>query len=481
MDQTLRRKIFAGRRVRKLRNELGLSQSGMAGELGISISYLNLIERNERPLTAQLLIKLSETYSIDPRSFAQEEELRAAVEMEEIFSDPIFQQSPVPRVEIAVLADDAPGVSEAVKRLYRSYIEIREFQMGTGGKSTKDERGEVVLAAGVEDPVEQTRSFLEQAGNYFPLLESRAEEIARELSVGSGSLFEAIVERLRERHGIRVQIAAINDMRRILRHYDRHRKKLMISELVDASGRTFQAAFQLGLLEAEHELDALSAKVGEPDTAAQRLARITLCNYFAAALMMPYTVFHDAAETLSYDLDVLSARFSASFEQVAHRLTTLARPAKRGIPFFMIRVDAAGNVSKRFSSGSFPFSRFGGTCARWNIHSAFRSPGTIERDIVEMPDGTKWFSISRTVQRRATPWGEPGAQFVLGLGCELKYASHLVYSKGIDLKSHDATPIGINCRLCERPDCAQRASPPLMRRLNVSENTRGLSPFEIGK
>ncbi len=481
LEQTLRRKIFAGRRVRKLRNELGLSQNGMAGELGISVSYLNLIERNERPLTAQLLIKLSETYSIDARSFAQEEEIRAAVEMEEIFSDPIFQQSPVPRSEIGALAEDAPGVSEAIKRLYRSYVEIREFQMGTADQSTKDERGEVVLAAGVEDPIEQTRSFLEHSGNYFPPLESRAEDIARELSAANGSLFETIVDRLQTRHGVSVQITTIDNMRRILRHYDRHRKKLMISELVDPSSRTFQAAFHLGLLEAGQELDSISLKVGALDTAAQKLARITLGNYFAAALMMPYTAFYEAADAHFHDLDVLSARFSASFEQVAHRLTTLARPTKRGIPFFMIRVDAAGNVSKRFSSGSFPFSRFGGTCARWNIHSAFRNPGTIERDIVEMPDGTKWFSICRTVQRRATPWGEPGAQFVLGLGCELKYAKQLVYSRGLDLKSHDATPIGINCRLCERPDCAQRASPPLIRRLIINENTRGLSPFEMGK
>ncbi len=467
--------------MRKLRNELGLSQSGMAGELGISVSYLNLIERNQRPLTAQLLIKLSESYSVDARSFAQEEEIRAVVEMEEIFSDPIFQQSPISRSEIGLLVEDAPDISEAIKRLYRSYMEIREFHTGGAAQSSKDERGENQRSAGADDPIEQTRIFLERAGNYFPTLEKIAEGIAGEMQAKNGSIFEAIVERLKSRHGVTVQIATLDSMRRLLRHYDRHRKKLMISELVDASSRTFHAAFHLGLLEASDELDSLSQKVGAAESQPQKLARITLCNYFAAALMMPYTAFFDAAESNAYDLDILCARFSAGFEQVAHRLTTLARPAKRGIPFFMIRVDAAGNVSKRFSSGSFPFSRFGGTCARWNIHSAFRNPGSVERDIVEMPEGTKWFSISRTVQRRATPWGDLGAQFVIGLGCDLKYANQLVYSRGLDLKSRDATPIGINCRLCERPDCAQRASPPLMRRLIINENTRGLSPFEIRK
>jgi XRE family transcriptional regulator, fatty acid utilization regulator len=478
VDQNSRRKIFAGRRVRKLRLELGLSQNGMAGELGISLSYLNLIERNQRPLTAQLLIRLSESYAVDARSFAQEEEIRAAVEMEEIFSDPIFQQSPIPRSEIALLTEDAPEISEAIKRLYRSYIEIREVQIGSSLQSTKDERGETARPAVSEDPVEQTRIFLEQSGNYFPTLESKAESVALELH---GLNFETIVERLKKRHGIAVQIVTLENMRHLLRHFDRHRKKLLISELADANSRTFQVAFHLGLLEANAELDALSQKVGAPDTTTYKLARVTLCNYFAAALMMPYAAFHEAATSNGYDIDILCARFSTSFEQVAHRLATLARPAKRGIPFFMIRIDAAGNVSKRFSSGSFPFSRFGGTCARWNIHSAFRNPGSVERDIVEMPEGTKWFSISRTVQRHATPWGDLGAQFVIGLGCDLKYAGQLVYSRGLDLKSHAATPIGINCRLCERPDCAQRASPPLMRRLVVNENTRGLSPFEMRK
>jgi XRE family transcriptional regulator, fatty acid utilization regulator len=352
MDQSSRRKIFAGRRVRKLRNELGLSQNGMAGELGISVSYLNLIERNQRPLTAQLLIKLSEAYSIDARSFAQEEEIRAAVEMEEIFSDPVFQQSPIPRSEIGLLAEDAPEVSEAIKRLYRSYVEIREFQMAGAGHSMKDERGE---KGNAEDPIEQTRNFMERADNYFPSLEKKAEDIAGELKAPNGFVFEAIVERLKARHGVTVQVVPLENMRRLLRHYDRHRKKLMISELLDVSSRTFHAAYHLGLLEAAAEIDSLSQKVGAQDSPSQKLARISLCNYFAAALMMPYVEFFEAAASNAYDLDILAARFSASFEQVAHRLTTLSRPTKRGIPFFMIRVDAAGNISKRFYRGCFRF------------------------------------------------------------------------------------------------------------------------------
>jgi predicted transcriptional regulator len=444
----------------------------MAGEIGISVSYLNLVERNERPLTAQLLIRLSETYGIDPRSLAQEDDARSAAELEEVFADAIFKDAHVPRSELRVIAENSPGTAEAIKRLYRALVQARELR--PGGDPAERDASEPDRAA--VDPVEQTRSFLEQSNNYFERLEAKAGELAEELAAPAGRLLEPLAARLLERHGIRVEVSPFDSMRRLLRHYDRHRRKLMLSELLGPESRTFQAAFHLGLVEAKDELDEASAAL-LPGSDAAKLARVSLCNYFAAALMMPYRKFAEAAATLSYDLDVLRARFCASYEQVAHRLTTLSRPSQRGVPFFMIRVDAAGNVSKRFSSGAFPFARFGGTCARWSIHSAFRTPGRIVTEVIEMPDGTRWLSISRTIDERAWRWGEPGAEFVIGLGCELKYAHRLVYGRGIDLKTCEPTPIGMTCRMCGRPDCSQRAAPTMLHKMSVSEGTRGVSPF----
>jgi predicted transcriptional regulator len=262
-----------------------------------------------------------------------------------------------------------------------------------------------------------------------------------------------------------------------LRRYDHHRRQLSISELVDQPGRMFQAAYQLAFAEMRETIDGLATRLEPADGPARRLLRISLGNYFAGALMMPYGRFHAAAESLGYDIEVLRARFGASFEQIAHRLTTLARPGLKGIPFFLVRVDAAGNVSKRFSSGRFPFSRFGGTCPLWNVHATFAVPGQIVTQIIELPDTTRWFSIAHAVKRASTPWGAAERQFVVGLGCELKYAHRLVYARGRDLSAPDATPIGINCRLCERPACPQRAAPPLTRTLVVDEMTRGISPF----
>ena len=268
----------------------------------------------------------------------------------------------------------------------------------------------------------------------------------------------------------------VSVMGRTLRRFDQHRRKILLSELVETSGRTFQIAYHLGLLESADLFDRLASDLkGEQ---IKRLARVSLANYYAAAIMMPYDTFLKAAESLAYDVEVLCARFSVSFEQAAHRLTTLARPNARGIPFFMVRVDNAGNVSKRFSSGAFPFAKLGGTCPRWNIHNTFRNPGRIETQIIELPDGAKWFSISRTVRRVQVPWGEENAQFVVGLGCELKHSGKLVYARGIDLKAAVATPIGVNCRLCGRANCIQRAAPPMLRPLEVNENIRGFSPFD---
>lgn len=476
MSDEAGRKILAGGRLRRLRQELGLSQTGMATELGISVSYLNLIERNQRPVTAQVLIKLAEVYDVDPRSFARDEEQRLVGELEEIFADPLFRDAPVPRAALREIADAQPVFANAVQRLYAAYSQIREGGGGIGGEGGDADRAE---GAAPEQPVERVREFLHAANNHFPEIEALAERLADELGAGGADLFQAIVERLRDAHGLRVQILPVEVMRQSLRRFDRHRRRVMISELVEPSGRTFQAAYQLAYAEANETIDRIAAQLQPEEGTVRRLARITLANYFAAALMMPYARFLQAAETLEYDVEVLCARFSASFEQVAHRLTTLARPSARGVPFFLVRADTAGNVSKRFSSGSFPFSRFGGTCPRWNLHQTFRAPGRVLCDVVELPDGARWFSIARTVRRAAQPWGEPEAQFVIGLGCELKYASRLVYARGMDVKNREPTPIGVNCRLCERANCAQRAAPPLMRALSVDETTRGVSPFSF--
>lgn len=471
------KKLFVGPRFRRIRQQLGLSQTQIAEGLGISPSYINLIERNQRPVTAQILLRLAETYDLDLRDLATADEDRFFAELNEIFSDPLFRQIDLPKQELRDLAELCPGVTHALQRLYAAYTEAR--------------RGETMVAAQFADrdegagsrfeanPIERVRDLIEANRNYFPELETAAEALRDEINVTPQELLAALIERLRERHSVQVRIMPVDVMRETLRRWDRHRRQLLISELVDLPGRAFQLAIQIALAECAAPIDAIVARAGALDDITRKLYRITLANYYAAAAMMPYQAFHAAAETLGYDLQVLGQRFNAGFEQICHRLTTLQRPNARGVPFFMLRVDNAGNVSKRFSSGTFPFSKFGGTCPLWNVHSTFDTPDRMLQQVIELPDGSRYFSIAQMVRRPAAPWPQPQPRFAIGLGCEIRHAHKLVYAGGLDLEKVQGTPIGVNCRLCERENCSQRAEPPLTRTLIFDEYTRRVSSFSF--
>ncbi|MBN9598087.1 MAG: DUF2083 domain-containing protein [Afipia sp.] len=471
------RKLFVGPRFRRIRQQLGLSQTQIAEGLGLSPSYINLIERNQRPVTAQILLRLAETYDLDLRDLATSDEDRFFAELNEIFSDPLFRQIDLPKQELRDLAELCPGVTHALQRLYAAYTEARRGETMVAAQFA--DRNETPSTRFEANPIERVRDLIEANRNYFPELETAAETLRDEINVPAQDLFAALIERLRERHSTTVRIMPVDVMRETLRRWDRHRRQVLLSEMVDPAGRVFQLAIQLGLAECGTLFDSICNRAGPLDDTARRLYRITLANYYAAAVMMPYQPFLAAAEQLGYDLQVLARRFSAGFEQVCHRLTTLQRPNARGVPFFLLRVDNAGNVSKRFSSGTFPFSKFGGTCPLWNVHSTFDTPDRLLQQVVELPDGSRYFSVAQTLRRPATPWPHPRPRFAIGLGCEIRHASKLVYTSGMDLDKVEGTPIGVNCRLCERENCSQRAEPPLTRSLILDENTRRVSSFSF--
>jgi predicted transcriptional regulator/transcriptional regulator with XRE-family HTH domain len=464
------RKLFLGARLRRLRRELGLTQARMAQDLGVSPSYLNLIERNQRPVTAQVLLRLAEAYELDLRSLSAETETNGA-SLAEIFADPLFKDLAISRHELSELAENAPSVAEAVARLYQSHLDHRRLAQADGP----------ALAAGAEGPAatpsDWVRDHIQSQRNMFPGLDDLGEALALELDAQAGEgRAEAVRARLLARFGVRVQIGSGELMQSALYRYDHHRRRLFLSELLAPTGRAFTTAYQLALLEAREPIDELVRRASAADPASRELLRVSLANYMAAAILAPYADFHAAAEAMDYDVARLGARFGLSFEQVCHRLTTLGRPGARGVPFFMVRTDAAGNVSKRFAAmANFPFARFGGNCPRWRLHEAFRTPGRILTQVVEAPDGMRWFTFCRTVARPGASGGED--ELALGLGCELKHAPRLAYAKGQDLAGATATPIGPACRLCERADCAQRAAQPLGRSLAVDPYKKAIEPY----
>ncbi|HEY3799853.1 MAG TPA: short-chain fatty acyl-CoA regulator family protein [Caulobacteraceae bacterium] len=472
MAQAPERKLFLGPRLRRLRRELGLTQTRMAEDLAVSPSYLNHLERNQRPITAQVLLRLAEAYDIDIRSLSADHEAAGAQDLTEVFADPLFRDLGVARHELAEVAENAPAVADAIVRLYRAYADRRRLSE-LGALPRAEEGGEGLSLM----PSDWVRDYIQAQRNFFAELDDAGEALARELKPEPQDFAAAGRQRLADRHGIQVRVAPRDVLPDSVRRYDHHRRRLMLSELLGEAGRAFSIAYQLAIAEHDPMLNAAADRAGAPDAPTRRLLKVSLANYLAAAMLMPYEAFREACERTGHDIDLIGARFGASFEQVCHRLTTLSRPTSRGVPFFMIRVDSAGNISKRFAGATFPFSRFGGSCPRWRVHEAFRTPGRFVTQIIETPDGSRFFTIARTAPRVAGHFTEEDAGLAIGLGCELKFAPRLVYSRGLDLANPDVTEIGPACRVCERPACPQRAAEPLGRTLTVDDFTKSISPY----
>ncbi len=468
------RKLFLGVRLRRIRRDLGLTQTRMAEDLAISPSYLNHLERNQRPLTAQILLRLAQTYDIDVRSLSGDGDGGGAQNLIEVLADPMFRDLAIPRHEMAEVAENAPLVAEALARLYRAHGERRRLG-ALGGP------GEDGLREGLISPPEWVTGVFQAQRNHFPELEALGESLAEDLGADPHGFAAAARARLSERFGVSVRVAPSELLPDVVRRFDHHSRRLILSERLDGAGRTFAVAYQLGLLEYDETLTALVDRAGPPDQPSSALLKVSLANYLAAAQMMPYEPFRELCERSGYDLELVRTRFGAGFEQACHRLTTLSRPTARGVPFFMMRVDAAGNASKRFAGGAFPFSRFGGACPRWKIHAAFRTPGRIINQIVETPDGARYFTFSRTVRRVAPPHGEEDSELAIGVGCELKYAPRLAYARGLDLESPAVTKIGPACRICERQGCPQRAAEPINHTLTIDQYVKMVSPFPFAQ
>jgi len=453
--------ILAGPRIKRLRRDQGLTQQGMAEMLGILDSYLALIEGNRRPLTAGLIVRLAELFDFDIRSLSQEEPGGGTATMRRRLSDPLFADLSIDRTELEAWIDNAPAAAEAFARLFDRWRE------GGGG----EQQG--------QGPVGAVRREIERWRNHFADLDAHAEALADELRIGAGDLYGAIAERLRVKHQLTIRILPFDVMPDRLRRLDLHARQLQLSELLDPAARSFQAAFQLAQIEAKAEIDALVAGAAFGDRPAERLYRRHVSAYFAAALMMPYGRFLRACETTGYDIQLLQRRFGAGYEQVAHRLTTLQRVGARGLPFFMLRIDRAGQLSKGYAgaSGSSLIDAVH-RCPLWAIHHAFDQPGRLIRQIAELEDGSRWFTIARSVRHHGGAADVPAAEHVVALGLAAEHANALALARGIDL-SGPAERIGLGCTHCQRVECVQRAAPPIGRTLTINERERGITPFSF--
>jgi XRE family transcriptional regulator, fatty acid utilization regulator len=463
-----------GGRIRAMRRRARLTQVQVAAQLGISASYLNLIEQNRRPLSASLLIKLAEILSFDLKSFSTDDDTRRTGELLEVFGDPLFDDDDVTPQEVRELVSSSPVLSRAIVRLYDAY---RSASRSTDSLAARLSEGqELTSAETLRLPTEAVSDLIQKHVNYFPDLEEGAARVWRDARLDTGDMAEQLTRYLKSHCGVEVKLQRADTMGGATRRYDPARRELVLSEVLRRGSRHFQLAYQIGLLTQSDSLNATAVDPLLTSDESRALCRVALANYFAAAVLMPYDAFLAAARNVRYDLELLGHRFRVNFEQTCHRLTTLRKPGHEGVPFHMVRVDIAGNLSKRFSASGLRFPRYSGACPRWVVFAAFLTPGEIRTQLSEMPDGTRHFWVARTVRKARGGFHAPRTEFAIGLGCEVRHASEMIYAEGVNLQARDAVvPVGITCRVCERTDCEQRAFPALQHRLTINEHVRGLS------
>jgi len=473
------RKIFAGAKLRALREQHNLTQAQLAARLEVSTSYVNQIENNQRPLTAAMMLALAEKFNLDLGELISDKTDRLLADLREALADPVFGETVPGLIEIKSTTANSPAIAHALLRLYQAWRKTNERLAGFDAAMTNSP-GQGMLSA-----YEEVRDFFHYADNYIDPLDRAAETLAGELD-GSGHNYEQKTDRLARlsdylarTHDASIKYLTPNrpDM---LRSFDRTSRTLSLNARLDPASWFFQIASQLALMEQTTRISSILDAAGFKTDEARQICRIGLANYFAGALLLPYGAFTKAAESQNYDLEQLARQFGASLEQVAHRLSTMQRPGQRGVPFFFARIDAAGTITKRHSATPLQFARFGGACPLWNVHRAFEAHGRIIRQLAETPDNNRYLCLAWSSEKRLGGYHGPTRRYAYALGCEISHADKLVYALDLNLAGEAKfDPIGVSCRICERRNCTQRSVPPIAASIAISPDARTIVPYQI--
>lgn len=461
-------KLYAGAKLREMRTRLGLTQKDFAAKLGVSLPYLNQMENNNRPVSTTVVLALAQEFGMDVTELSTGDSERLVSDMREALADPVFADAMPPMADLRLTASNAPALARAFIDLHRSYRQTHERLASLDEALGRED------ARSQTSPWDEVRDFFHYCDNYIDAVDRAAENFA-----GAAAAPQDIRSAATAQLTARGVVVAFVDMEP-LRQFDTERKILRLSSRATPQTQVFQMLLQLALLTQDKLLEATLDLARFHTDSARSIAKIGLANYFAGAALMPYRTFLAAAQDCRHDLERLSLQFGASIEQVAHRLSTMQRPGAKGLPFFFVRVDQAGTITKRHSATRLQFARFGGACPLWNVHQAFETPGRFLRQLAETPDGVGYILLARDVSKPGGSFGAPVRRYAIALGCEVRHAGSLVYADGLDVSDTGSfEPIGISCRICERKNCHQRSVPPLERQLTINENERGVLPYQV--
>ncbi|WP_317852856.1 MULTISPECIES: helix-turn-helix domain-containing protein [Albidovulum] len=469
------RKIFAGAKLRNIRQAKELTQREFAQLLDISASYLNQLENNQRPISAAVILALMNKFGIEIASLATDDDERFAADLHEALADPLFAKAAPSRQEINSAITNSPEFTKAFLALHRSYQSLKERIAQYDSELLSD-------ATGVEpQPYEEVRDYFHYHDNYFDELDRAGERRAEEAAIDGTTNKEAALERLATRHGISVTFERRGMALDEISDLDMKRRLLRINAGMPGESQSFHLWHRIAEIEDREIIDGILGESKLHSREAREVARIALGNFAAGATVMPYRRFLAAARDRRHDIEILAADFGASLEQVAHRLSTLQRPGAPGVPFYFVRVDRAGTITKRHSATRLQFPRFSGACPLWNVHQAFETPGEIVRQLAETPDGERYISVARTITKRSRGYRAPIRRYAIALGSPVAYARSIIYADDLAVDQSDAYDlIGLSCRLCERENCPQRSVPPTDRKILVDSRLRKVVPFKIG-
>ncbi len=498
-----------------------MTQAKLAATVGISASYLNLIELNKRNIGGGLLKRIAVALDMgldeldgaagrrlldDLHALAADSRL-AALELDAADGDDlagrhpawaralvVLQRAVVDRDRaVAALSDRLshdPFLGEAVHDVrsrvaaIRSSAEILEsvddlapaqrqrFVSIIGAESARlSDRAQALVAffdpafttTRSITPAEEVDDFLFDHDNHFAALEDAATRLRAAAAIDGDCHAAALADHLLRSHGLRAELRPLAEI--VATPGAAAGGTLAIDAGAPRATQRFRLArAAVDLFEEGAPLAAeVAAAARLTSDAARALARRALSSYMSAAVLMPYDAFLDAAERSRYDVESLARRFGASYEQVAHRLLALRRPGAEGIAFGLMCTDPAGFVTRRFPLPNLLLPRHGNACPLWAIYGSFQSPGAIVRQLVAFPNGDRYLFVARAIEKPRPAFTLPRRLVSVMLACDALHADRTVYGDALDLSSSGpAVPVGPNCRLCTRQGCAYREEAPII-------------------
>ena len=463
-----------GHKIKNKRKKLGITQAYLSKKLAISPTYLNLMEGGKRKIDLDLLLKIANELNIDVSDISKKIDTNLYQNLMDLLGDNLFENLDITNFDVKELVNTNPSIAKALVKLGDNYKKKNQDIVS----KVENISGKFIDSRKNSFPGEVVADFIQENENYFPKLEEFASDFFSKIHINNRVGYSSICEYLRNKHGIEVKDLVPDEKKPFTKQFDKDKKIFLVSDYLNLETKKLYAGAQVAQLEAGNTIDEYLDSFSFPSEESRKLSKVALLNYAGAAIIMPYKFFYEECIKQRYDVELLQNTFAVSFEQVAHRITCLQNPKMKGIPFHMLRADVAGNISKRFSLSGIEIPRYGGACPRWNIYKAFTMPGKINAAVSKMPNGEKYVCIARTVEKGVGKHGMEKTLLSIGLGCQVKYAKNFVYADSLNLNDKKTeTPIGVNCRTCDRMDCQQRAFPPLHKKFDIDLDKRGISVY----